>query len=267
MDQTPAGHDADAVDILLTRPAGRNESLARRLRTDGLIVMDAPALRIEPVAEACPVPQPGELGIFVSRQAVDAYFSHHAGWLPGAWAAAVGAATAQALRGQIPATHVLAPDPGCAPDSEHLLDVLLARLPDSGRAYVFRAQHGRDWLADQLRARGWTVSCHAAYHRVPVLWEAPVARRLARGGALVLLLTSLEALDAIDRSLTFHGFSWPATGLAVVTLHERIARRLQWRCEQASAEPLAITISDPDESSLFRAILAAAQSVRNPPSS
>ncbi|MFA5664974.1 uroporphyrinogen-III synthase [Castellaniella sp.] len=267
MHQSPDHHESRSVSILLTRPAERNQGLARRLLAEGCDVLDAPALRIDTVSGACPYPGPGDLFVFVSRHAVEAYFDQHAQWPAQAWAAAVGAATAQALRERVPASRVLAPGPGCAPDSEHLLEILLQRLPDPQQARILRAQQGRDWLATRLAAHGWTVSCHAVYRRVPVLWDATVTRRLAWGHPLVLLLTSLEALDAIDRSLAFHGVSWPGSGLAAVTLHERIVRRLQCRCEEAGAAPPIVQISAPDESSLFRAILAAAQSVWNPPSS
>lgn len=246
--------------VILTRPRERNQHLAAALRAAGIAVIEAPTLCIAPLDSDFPEPQRGDLCVFVSRNAVDAYFRRYACWRTGAWAAAVGQATAQALLEHVPSADLLHPPHGAPPDSEHLLPALLARLSLGGGVHIYRAQQGRDWLADQLRERGGRVTCHAVYQRVPVLWPAAPAIRLSQGRPLVLLLTSLEGLDGIARSLQCHGLTWPVGGLSVVTLHERMARRLQYWCKDVPADRLAITYSAPDDCSLFRAILTAVQS-------
>ncbi len=97
--------------VVLTRPAGRNESLARALRAAGATVIEAPALAIERLDAAVPEFRAGDLCVFVSRQAVDACFDGRAGapWPDGVRAAAVGAATARALRAHVPEDLVLEP--------------------------------------------------------------------------------------------------------------------------------------------------------------
>ncbi|WP_103035337.1 uroporphyrinogen-III synthase [Castellaniella caeni] len=245
--------------VLLTRPLGRNETLGHRLRAAGLTVVEAPALRIRELDTPRPVPVAGELFMFVSGQAVAAYFSRmRQPWPTGAWAGAVGVATARALAAHVPGDRILAPSAGQAADSESLLAVIEQRLPAPGAAHILRAGHGRDWLAGQLRARGWHVDFHALYERGPQPWDAAQCHRLACGARTILLVTSEEALDAIDASLRAQGLAWPAR-LWAVTLHERIGRRLQCLYAQRPDAALHLVLSGPDESALFQAIVAASR--------
>lgn len=246
--------------VLLTRPAGRNEALAARLRAAGLDVTLAPALAIRHLPTARPQPSGGHLYLFVSRQAVEAYFSAvRAQWPADAWAAAVGAATAQALRAFVPPDRVLVPAEDETPDSESLLAIIDARALAPGEAHILRARQGRDWLADQLRSRGWAVTCHALYERVAALLPGAVCETLAMPtGGIVLLATSLEALDAIDGSLRHYRLEWPAR-LELVTLHARIARRLQCWYADRPPDALHTTLSAPDDAALFQTILAASR--------
>lgn len=253
------GDQPSAVQVLLTRPRGRNEALAQALRQAGLAVIEAPALAIERLDTPRPPARPGDLLIFVSGQAVAAYFSTRtAPWPADAWAGAVGSATAQALGAHVPPDRILAPADGLPPDSESLLAVIRARSLPAGQAHILRADQGRDWLADQLRQQGWRVACHALYRRVPCAWDAAVCARLAAPEPLVLLLTSLEALSAIEASLQARGLDWPPV-LHLVTLHERIARRLQYRYADRPDGVLHVTLSSPDGAALFQAIVAASR--------
>lgn len=246
------------VLAVLTRPAGRNEGLAARLQQAGVDTLIAPALVIDFLPVRPPVPRSGDLSIFVSRQAVEAYFSPPvAAWPPGAWAAAVGASTAQALKAHVPAAQVLCPSTAQAPDSEALLAVIEAHGLPPAQAHVLRAQTGREWLAQALRARGWSVHYHALYARRAARWDRTVCECFLGAPRAVLLLTSGAACDAIAASLTRHGLRWPAP-LSVVTLHARIARRLQCCYAADRAGSLDVRLSMPDEAHLFQAILAAA---------
>src|SRR5690606_27710741 len=114
--------------VMLTRPAGRNESLARALRAAGLAVIEAPALAIERLAAAVPARRAGALGVCGRRQAVEALCSGApaAPWPAAVHAAAVGAAAARALRAHVPADWLLSPADGQPPASESLLAVIEA---------------------------------------------------------------------------------------------------------------------------------------------
>ena len=251
---------AGAPRIVLTRPAGRNESLARALREEGLQALVAPALRIETLDAPRPSARPGDLLVFVSGQAVAAYFggssTDTAGWPPGAWAGAVGPATGRALEAHVPPGRILMPAAGRPPDSEALLAAIDERRLPPARAHILRATRGRDWLAAQLLERGWQADCHALYCRLPCDWDRQTCLALSGAGAAVLLLTSAEALAAIESSLLRQDLPWPAA-LHVVTLHERIARRLQYRYAGQPGKVLHVTLSSPDEAALFQAIVAA----------
>lgn len=245
--------------IFLTRPAGRNETLALRLREAGIPVREVPALAIRFLDVARPPAVSGCLYLFVSRQAVEAYFrALPAPWPIGAWAGAVGPATVAALGRYVPTGQILAPGGDAPPDSEALLAVIDARHLPAGTAHVLRAQQGRDWLSDQLSARGWQVRAHALYERVPVQWDADTCRDLVARDNRVLLVTSLEAANAIEASLRAHALEWPEH-LHAVTLHTRISRRLQcWYADRPTGG-LHVTVSAADDASLYEALLAASR--------
>lgn len=247
------------AQVLLTRPQGRNDTLAQALRQAGLSVIEAPALAIEWLDTPRPAAGAGDLLIFVSGQAVAAYFSTQStSWPPDAWAGAVGSATARALQAYVPLDRILSPADGLPPDSESLLAVIQARALHPRQAHILRATQGRDWLADHLRLSGWQVACHALYRRRPCVWDPSVCARLAAPEPLVLLLTSLEALAAIETSLRACHLTWPPA-LHVVTLHERIARRLQYLYADQPDGMLHVTLSSPDEAALFQAIVTASR--------
>lgn len=248
-----------ACRVILTRPQGRNGGLADLVRRAGLAVIEAPALEIEPLDTPRPNPRAGDLLVFVSGQAVDAYFSgRRMSWPDGARACAVGTATARALEAHVPDDCILAPEAGQPPDSESLLAAIDGLGLKPARAHILRATQGRDWLAGQLRQRGWDVACHALYRRSPRIWDRPACLALAGEGPVVLLVTSLEALDAIETSLRAQGLIWPRR-LRIVTLHERIGRRLQCLYADRPDGVLHVTLSSPDEAALFQAIVAASR--------
>lgn len=245
--------------VFLTRPAGRNEALARRLRDAGVPVREAPALAIRFLDTQRPPAAAGDLHLFVSRQAVEAYFAAVSSpWPAGAWAGAVGPATAGALGLHVPAGQVLVPAGDRAPDSESLLATIDARQLLPATAHVLRAQQGRNWMAEQLRLRGWRVCEHALYERSPVRWDVGTCQELAGGDDRVLLVTSQEAADAIESSLRFHAVAWPGR-LRAVTLHTRISRRLQCWYADRPADALCVTVSVADDAALYDALLSAAR--------
>jgi uroporphyrinogen-III synthase len=260
--------------VILTRPKGRNGALARTLERHGYPVLDAPALQIEALDAVRPVARCGDVLVFVSRQAVEAYFGgpgtadgsgadtlspfhpDRSTWPEGAWAAAVGSATAQALEAFVPKNQILAPSSEQAPDSEALLAAWDARGLPPAQAHILRATEGRQWLADQLSQRGWQVQCHALYRRLACLWDLATCQDLSAGPATILLLASGQALAAIESSLVHHQLPWPRR-LGVVSLHERIVRRLQCRYAAQADMHLHVTLSSPQEAALFQAIVAA----------
>lgn len=247
--------------IVLTRPAGRNESIATALEGQGIRAMILPALKLAvPDDQQAPAPDAYDLLVFVSRQAVAAYFSVAFGpWPRGVGAAAVGQATAQALRQYVPDECILAPAASGAQDSEALLALIDRERQHYGRVLILRGQQGREWLAQAFEHRGATVTRHALYRRTPTQWTREQYHEAFSGKPSVMLLTSIESLEAVYQGVLRYGLSWPAT-LRFVVIHTRIAQRLQsiLRESGVAGEPW-VKICVPSESAIFQAILTASR--------
>ncbi len=152
--------------IVITRPEADATRLADRLRALGAVPIVAPAIRIE-------FTDPPELDraladlagyhwvVFTSRNGVEAAF-RRAGSLSGPKVAAIGPATAEALRG-----HGVAPD---LVPKEYVAEAILESLGDvRGLRFLLpRADIAREALADGLRARGATVHEIVAYRTTPL---------------------------------------------------------------------------------------------------
>ncbi|MGE8655567.1 MAG: uroporphyrinogen-III synthase [Achromobacter sp.] len=258
---------------VLTRPAGRNEALADRLRGAGWTPCILPALDIQPLTlAAADLPRPADydLVVFVSGNAARVYLDQlaradgPAAWPAGVIAATVGPASAAGLR-ELPAfganTTVLHPgDQAASHDSEALWEVLrgLPRLP--ARVLLVRGTQGRDWLGDQLQAHGVAVTRHAAYARHPAQWDesalAPLRRWAAQGVAATWLITSGEGADAVRDHLRAAGLSdwWSRCGF--VLTHPSLARRLPQPAPDMAAQAM-VKICLPNDESIFQAFVAA----------
>ena len=158
--------------IVITRPEADAARLAERLRALGAVPVVMPAIEIE-------FTDPPELDralkdlggyhwvIFTSRNGVEAVF-RRIGQLAGPKVAAIGPATAEALRGR-----------GVTPDlvpSEYVAEAILASLPEvRGLRFLLpRADIAREALVDGLRRRGALVDEIAAYRTRPASRLAPL---------------------------------------------------------------------------------------------
>lgn len=247
--------------IVLTRPAGRNEPIATELVEHGMRVMILPALTLEVLDDQqVPLANAYDLLVFVSRQAVATYFDLYRGAWPGnVCAAAVGQATAQALSEYVPGACILAPEATSAQDSEALLALIDQGSHSFGRVLILRGQQGREWLADEFERRGATVMRHALYRRTPTLWTREQYEDVFSGRPGVMLLTSIESLEAVHQGVQRYGLSWPNT-LRFVVIHARIAQRLQSILQGSGAAGVPwVKICVPNEPAIFQAILAASR--------
>ncbi|MBV7482471.1 uroporphyrinogen-III synthase [Bordetella sp. BOR01] len=258
---------------ILTRPDGRNDALARPLRTAGWQVLNLPALDIQPLfvpAEQLPLPQDYDLVIFVSGNAARLYMAQlhdvagQATWPATTAAATVGPASARALR-ELPGfgadTTVLCPPPEAAThDSEALWAVLRTRGALPARVLLVRGTQGRDWLADQLTAAGTQVVRHAAYRRQPAPWPAAAVRQLhewARQDARpAWLLTSGEGLAAVQAQVRQQGLQAWWRGCRYIVTHPALARRLQHDAGGNAPAPM-VQICLPADEAILAAFVAA----------
>lgn len=193
------------TEILLTRPVGSNDPLREALEAfrpagsavglrDFPLLMIGPPRSPAPLLDALATMQPGDVTVFVSPRAVQLANAIRPlrGWPPSRLAA-VGAATAQALREAGRAVEFV---PRSSEDSEGLLECLSA-LEMAGRAvWIMRGETGRELLAETLAARG----AHPRF--VPVYRREcpPPASGLPPGGPERLwIITAPQALDCLAR--------------------------------------------------------------------
>jgi len=148
--------------VATTRPRAQASPLAARLRALGARVVEAPAIRIEPLAAE--LPDLGDFDVLCvtspngARRLLE--LVRDARELAGPAIAAIGPGTAAALR-----------ERGIEPDvvpqravAESLVEALAGRA--MRRAVIVRAETGRDVLPDALRERGAEVEVVALYRTV-----------------------------------------------------------------------------------------------------
>jgi uroporphyrinogen III methyltransferase/synthase len=162
--------------VAVTRARAQASELAARLRTLGAAVVEAPAIRIQPLPVAAPDLEAYDLVCLTSPNGVRLLFERLDGdarRFAGATVAAIGPGTARALR-----EHGIEPD--VVPErsvAESLVEAL--RQVPVKRALIARAREARDVLPDALRERGAEVDVLALYETVaePLDGDALTAAR------------------------------------------------------------------------------------------
>ncbi|HUI99447.1 MAG TPA: uroporphyrinogen-III synthase [Usitatibacter sp.] len=192
----------DGLGVVITRPQPAAEALAAALREEGARAFVFPSLAIG----AAPLSQRsldalarlGEctLAIFISANAV-AYGLAAAGragrWPPSARVAAVGEATAAALRNSGFEAVI---SPRERQDSEALLAVPELRVVKGENVIVFRGEGGREHLREVLESRGARVDYVECYRRArPNADPAPLLRAWERGEVHAVNALSAETLE------------------------------------------------------------------------
>ena len=160
------------LTVAVTRARAQSSGLAARLRSLGAAVVEAPAIRIEPIEGPAPELERYDLVCLTSPNGVRLLFERllaagrDARALAGPTVAAIGPGTAGALR-----EHGVIADlvPGRS-TAEGLLDALAGwsakHEGGPGRALVARAAEARDVLPQGLRERGAEVDVLALYETV-----------------------------------------------------------------------------------------------------
>ena len=157
--------------VLVTRARAQASGLAARLEALGAEVVQAPAIRIEPLPFVPPALDSYDIGGGDERKRRRAAPARQmSAALHGVTVAAIGPATARALR-----------DRGIVPDvvpAEAVSESLLAALGDVGgrRVLVATAEGARDVLPAGLRERGAHVDVVHLYRTVPEPVDADAVR-------------------------------------------------------------------------------------------
>ena len=180
--------------ILLTRPGGQAESLARRLRAHGTQVQHFPAIRITltpPDETGLASLEQTDVIIFASVNAVRglvAISAWNTALVRRAQIFAIGPATDQALRRVGLKPTAAAPPPH---NSEALLSIPELKMLDRQCVAIVRGQGGREVLAEGLRHRGADVRHLEVYRRDPP--AATLSLKKMPGGAPeAICITSTE---------------------------------------------------------------------------
>ena len=224
--------------VVLTRPQPEAGRWAARLRERGIDSIVLPLLAILPPLDAEPLRRavaalPGYRAVmFVSANAVQGFFAWQPDFsLPRAWAP--GPATRDALLAAgVPAGRIDAPaDDAAQFDSESLWQQVGGQLQAGDRLLLVRGadaqgrSQGREWLAQQLVARGVAVDTVPVYRRALPAWseaERLLAQRCAVDGS-VWLFSSSEAAANLAQLLPQQDWS---RAQAVAT-HPRIAEAVR----------------------------------------
>lgn len=215
--------------MLIVRPAGLGERLAKLLSDEGAEPI------LFPTIEVLPPPRPEALSelvarlhtfdwaIFVSptaaREGMRAVRARRR-WPAEPRVAAVGRGTAAALE-HLGFSRVLAP--AGRGDSESL-----AALPElqeiaGQKVVIFRGEGGREQLARALTERGARVEYAECYRRAPATADpAPLVERWRSGGVQAICTASGEAVMNLRDALSTHGMEL-ARATPVFVSHPRVA--------------------------------------------
>lgn len=220
--------------VVVTRPVREAARWTARLRECGIEAIALPLLAIGTPADDQPLRRAAAAAdrygalMFVSANAVHGFFAcaprfaRTRAWAPGP-------ATREALLAAgVPAARIDAPaDDAGQFDSESLWQQVSDQLHAGDSLLLVRGSdgegrsQGREWLAQQLAARGVRVDTVVAYTRALPRWTADEqqAARAAAGDGSLWLFSSSEAAGNLQQLLP--GQDW-ARARAVAT-HPRIA--------------------------------------------
>jgi uroporphyrinogen III methyltransferase / synthase len=193
-----AGGPLAGMSVAVTRARAQASGLAARLRTLGAAVIEAPAIRIEPLDVELPDPRDYDLLVLTSPNGVDELFRHvhDARALAGPTIAVIGPGTAAALLAHGVNADVV---PSRAV-GEGLAEALAGR--SFRRALVARAEEARDVVPDALRAGGTEVDVVALYRTVAEpLSDSARAQALGADWATFTSASSVRSFHAAAGTL------------------------------------------------------------------
>lgn len=257
--------------VVNTRPAHKNLELQALL--DDFEVLSLPALSLQPLDFALPEHwEASDFVFFVSQYAVDSFFAtlkaQHVVWPPFLFAAAVGQVSADALIAHGVVQDKVLVAPNGESDSESFLDWFEENYQVPQRVMIVRAQHGRNWLNEQLQRRFVKTTFLAVYKRGPAVWteqqKQPLLDLLNKNpqARVCWLLTSRESVDAVVQQwIEVPILAKLCWGHDFLVFHPRIAEHLeQKRVQFAPSHPQALRVhlTQPDNPSIVETLVSLA---------
>ncbi|MGH3109631.1 MAG: uroporphyrinogen-III synthase [Gaiellaceae bacterium] len=211
--------------IVVTRPREHAESLARGLEALGATAVVLPLLQIEPMRDTDAAVLDSVLSdvatydwiVFTSANGVAAVQEHLAGKLAGVKIAAVGPATAAAVRS-------LGVEPAFVPANYAAAEIVegLGEL-DGCRVLLPQADIADPWLGDQIRAAGATVDAVVAYRTVAVDPSAVEAAELEHGVDAIVLASGSAARSLAALAAKFPGVAKALEDVTLVAIGPKTA--------------------------------------------
>jgi uroporphyrinogen-III synthase len=226
--------------LIVTRPAAQAAPWLERLREAGVDhAVSLPLIGIAPLEDEAALAalraqaqavQRWRLVMFVSANAAEHFLAARTPgepWPHGTWAACTGEGTRAALLAAgVPRQDIRAPAAAGAMDSEALWQQLRAHDWNDEPVLIVRGEDGRDWLADQLRARGARVELLAAYRRCLPRWSGEQLATLAAARAApkryLWLFSSSQAVRNLATLARAGADAWREC--AAIATHERIGQ-------------------------------------------
>ncbi len=239
--------------VVITRPSGQAENLARLVREAGGEPLCIPAIEILPLADPAPFHAlAGRLGafdlaIFVSRNAVRSALEllGDKPWPTALKVATVGQGSREELEKRGFA-NVIAP--AAQSDSEALLALPELAAVRSCRIVIFRGDGGRQLLGETLEKRGASVEYAACYRRVQPSRGAALRDDLAAGVDAVTV-SSAEGLGNFLQMLG-GGEARRLAGIPFFVPHPRVAEAAaQWGLAR-------VIIAGPRDAEMVAALVA-----------
>ena len=214
--------------VLVTRPAHQAENFIDLVEEAGGRVIRFPVIAIEPReltgADEHVLQQSSDCLIFISANAVSLGVREINRVAPGKLAStrimAIGQATAQALL-----DHGLTP--ALVPPSPYNSEALLA-MPEmrdiEGRRYtVIKGKGGREYLHEQLQARGAIVSCIDIYERAKPAQSNEPLQQLTLYDHVVIAVTSVKGLHNLFDMATAEQSTWMKQHASFLVPGSRVA--------------------------------------------
>ncbi|MBK9131961.1 MAG: uroporphyrinogen-III synthase [Gammaproteobacteria bacterium] len=243
------GSDLAGCRVLVTRPEHQAQRLCALIARAGGRAQTLPVIEIaapgdpDALADLLARLDRFDIAIFVSGNAVDRVCAELGGrpWPPAVRLAAVGRGSAAAL-----AQHGLHADilPPREFNSEGLLELEALRNVAGRRIVIFRAQDGRELLAETLRARGAEVEHVEAYCRVlPAASGAGLRRIAGEDNIDTIVVTSNEGLSNLYLLAGADGRDWLLRRQLIVIS----ARAAQLAAELGFLHPARVAIEASDE--------------------
>ena len=195
-------NDLSSLRVMVTRPAQQAGPLIEQLQAAGARPWSFPLLEIKPYSSAqleklIDRLEQYDIAIFISPNAVRyglEAVKQRRSWPASLRLATIGKGSAQELEGSLGRKPDIVPSSGN--DSEALLATDDMQDVSDTHILIFRGRHGRELLADTLRARGAQVDYAEVYERHrPETDTTPLNTALLNGAIDVILITSSEALD------------------------------------------------------------------------